>query len=103
MSTKEKAAEDSEATEATTLPSPVQRPQWDVSCGKRFGEGALTHTLLNESMGSFPEPIRSTTFNLFFFMAVSIITPLVAEGQPLINADTREFVSEPPIVRGLPW
>lgn len=89
--------------EEVSSPSPVLRPQWDEPCCKRFGESPLTHTLLNEAMEGFPEPMRSATFNILIFMSVSLITPLVAEGQPLINADTGEFVSEPPIVRGLPW
>ena len=78
------------------------RPAWDIPQFARFGEGPLTFDLMNKMMGSFPEPMRSVAFNLFFFLSVSIITPLVAEGQPVINADG-EFVSDPPIVRGLPW
>ena len=89
--------------EEVPLPSPVQRPEWDVPCGKRFGESKLTSTLLNEAMEGFPEPMKNVFFNIFMFMSVSLITPLVAEGQPVINADTGEFVSDPPIVRGLPW
>ena len=85
------------------MPSPVHRPEWDVPCGKRFGESKLTDTLLNEAMEGFPEPMKNVFFNIFMFMSVSLITPLVAEGQPVINADTGEFVSDPPIVRGLPW
>lgn len=89
--------------EEVPLPSPVHRPEWDVPCGKRFGESKLTDTLLNEAMEGFPEPMKNVFFNIFMFMSVSLITPLVAEGQPVINADTGEFVSDPPIVRGLPW
>ena len=75
--------------EEVPLPSPVQRPEWDVPCGKRFGESKLTSTLLNEAMDGFPEPMKNVFFNIFMFMSVSLITPLVAEGQP--------------VVRGLPW
>ena len=79
------------------------RPSWDIPQFARFGEGPLTFELINKMMGSFPEPMRSVAFNMFFFLSVSVITPLVAEGQPVINADTGEFVSDPPIVRGIPW
>jgi hypothetical protein len=91
------------ANDAVTSSTPVWRPAWDVPCCKRFGESTLTHNLLNEAMEGFPEPMRSASFNIFFFLSVCILTPLVAEGQPVINADTGEFVSDPPIVNGLPW
>ena len=102
---KEKNTDDHEheQEEQVLSPSPVQRPKWDVPCCKRFGDSKLTNSLLNEAMEGFPEPIRSTFFNVFFFMSVCIITPLVAEGQPVINADTGKFLSDPPIVNGLPW
>ena len=54
------------------------RPAWDIPQFARFGEGPLTFELMNKMMGSFPEPMRSVAFNLFFFLSVSIITPLVA-------------------------
>jgi len=79
------------------------RPKWDHPSHDRFGEGPLTSSLLNRMMDGFPEPITSFTFNAFFFFAVTMITPLLAAGQPVISSDTGEFVSTPPTVRGIPW
>lgn len=93
--------EDSE--EEMLLHDQERRPKWDIPSSKRFGEGMLTSSLLNRMMVGFPEPMRRPIFNLFFFFTVSMITPLVAEGQPAIDVQTGSFVSEPPTVRGLPW
>ena len=79
------------------------RPKWDHPSHDRFGEVPLTSSLLNRMMDGYPEPITSFTFNAFFFVAVTMITPLLAEGQPVISSETGEFVSTPPTVRGIPW
>lgn len=85
------------------MASPLAQPNWDIPSGKRFGEEKLTASLLNKMMEGFPEPFRDHTYCALFFFAVSMITPLVAEGQPVINATTGEFATDPSIVRGLPW
>ncbi|EJK71773.1 hypothetical protein THAOC_06754 [Thalassiosira oceanica] len=82
---------------------PVQTPVWDVPNTKRFGESNLTVSLLNAMMEGFPEPIRSPAYNAMFLLSVSIITPLIAEGQPVISEATNEWVSLPPTVLGIPW
>ena len=98
-----KKVKSSEDSDDIQLPSPLPRPTWDIPSGKRFGDGQLTASLLNKMMEGFPEPLRNPAYCGLFFFVVSMITPLVAEGQPVINADTGEFVTDPPIVRGLPW
>eukprot|EP00578_Thalassiosira_sp_NH16_P011569 CAMPEP_0181121150 /NCGR_PEP_ID=MMETSP1071-20121207/24574_1 /TAXON_ID=35127 /ORGANISM="Thalassiosira sp., Strain NH16" /LENGTH=730 /DNA_ID=CAMNT_0023205929 /DNA_START=48 /DNA_END=2240 /DNA_ORIENTATION=- len=82
---------------------PFKPPEWDIPSGLRFGEELLTAPLLDDMMAGFPEPMRDPTVCAMFFVLVTIITPIVAEGQPVINADTGQFVTDPPVVRGLPW
>ena len=43
---------------------------------------------------------RVAWYNLFFLVAVSIVTPLVASGQPVLTSQD-EF--DPPTYRGVPW
>lgn len=78
------------------------RPEWDHPKIGRFGEAPLTPSLLNKMMAGVSEPFKEPWYALLLFLSVSIITPLVAEGQPLMD-ENREFVSPPPIIRGLPW
>ena len=52
-----------EKTDDEEVASPslaVQRPDWDIPCGKRFGESKLTDTLLNEAMDGFPGFLTSS-------------------------------------------
>lgn len=59
--------------------------------------------LLDDMMVNFPEPLRNGWFVLAMFVAVTIVTPLVAESQPALIDDGTAFVSSPSVVNGLPW
>jgi hypothetical protein len=77
------------------------RPDWDIPSMERFGEHPLTATMLDKMMTGFPEPLRNGWFVLLVFVSVTICTPIVAEFQPVLK--DYQWVSDPPIVRGLPW
>eukprot|EP00523_Entomoneis_sp_CCMP467_P001185 CAMPEP_0168750260 /NCGR_PEP_ID=MMETSP0724-20121128/17173_1 /TAXON_ID=265536 /ORGANISM="Amphiprora sp., Strain CCMP467" /LENGTH=730 /DNA_ID=CAMNT_0008798261 /DNA_START=26 /DNA_END=2218 /DNA_ORIENTATION=+ len=81
------------------------RPAWDVPKLERFGETTLSPRLLNKMMAGTNEPFRNVWYTLFFFFAVSIVTPLVAENEPWLDAETGEFAGGvlPATYNGLPW
>jgi hypothetical protein len=58
------------------------RPAFDVSCTKRFGDRPLTPGMLWNMMDGVHEPLTNLYFVAFMLFSVSIITPLVPGGVP---------------------
>jgi hypothetical protein len=85
----------------------LNQPEWDMPAHERFGETRLTSQLLDKMMDNFNEPLRDKWFVLGFFVAVSICTPWLAEGQPALTDDTSvatfPYTNLPPVIRGLPY
>jgi len=78
------------------------RPIWDLPHLARFGDHALTPTLLNKLMYGVREQVRNIWFTVLFLLALSFTTPLVPEFEPPLQADGT-WLWLPAVVNGLPW
>lgn len=81
------------------------RPAWDIPSLQRFGSHTLTPQLLWKAMDGVYEPMANPWWVAILFFSISMITPMTAENEPPINAETGTFSTDQPpaTYNGIPW